>query len=55
MKRYNRIARLMTLLLMTGLLLGLAAPALAQDGGGIGGALDSIVTAITECAVVRRV
>lgn len=48
MKRYNRIAKLMTLLLMTGLLLGLAAPALAQDGGSIGGALDSIVTAITD-------
>lgn len=49
MKRHNRITRIMTLLLMTGLLLGLAAPALAQGGGGsIGGAIDSIVTAITD-------
>ncbi|MCQ3976982.1 MAG: hypothetical protein DPW09_26430 [Anaerolineae bacterium] len=49
MKRYNQITRIITLLLMTGLLLGLATPALAQGGGGsIGGALDTIVTAITD-------
>ncbi len=49
MKQHNRITRIMTLLLMTGLLLGLATPALAQGGGGsIGGAIDSIVTAITD-------
>lgn len=49
MKRHNRITRIMTLLLMTSLLLGLAAPAMAQGGGGsIGGAIDSIVTAITD-------
>ena len=48
MKRHNRITKIITLLLMTGLLLGLAAPALAQDTGSIGEAIDSIVTAITD-------
>jgi hypothetical protein len=41
----------MTVILMTGLLLGLAAPVMAQVGGGaggIGGAIDGIVTAITD-------
>jgi hypothetical protein len=44
----RRIAQGIALLLMVGLLMGLAAPALTQGGGGVGAAFEQIVTAITD-------
>lgn len=44
----GQVVHIITLLVLTGLLLGLAAPALAQGGGGVGAAFEQIVTAITD-------
>lgn len=44
----HQIAQVMTLLIMVGLVLGTASPALAQAGSGVGAAFEQIVTAITD-------
>ncbi len=43
----QRVAQVITTVVMVGLVLGLATPALAQ-GGGLGTAIDGIVVAITD-------
>lgn len=45
----GRVVQVITLLVLVGLVLGLATPALAQSGsGGVGAAFEQIVTAITD-------